>query len=108
MNVNELIEKTGWTLVCGDGTREIHGGCCGDLLSRVMGNGPAGSAWITVQAHRNVIAIASLREFACVIFADGVRPDDALIDLATQEGVTLVVSPLSVYETAKAMAAAGI
>ena len=77
MNVGQLIEKTGWTLVCGDVDKEIRGGWCGDLLSRVMGSGPFGSAWITVQAHRNVIAVASLREFACVIFAEGVKPSKA-------------------------------
>ena len=108
MNVGQLIEKMGWTLVCGDVDKEIRGGWCGDLLSRVMGSGPLGSAWVTVQAHRNVIAVASLREFACVIFAEGVKPDEALVNLAKQEHVTLIVSPLSIYETAKAMAALGI
>lgn len=108
MNVGQLIKATGWTLVCGDAEKKIQGGCCGDLLSRIMGKGPQGSAWITVQAHRNVIAVASLREFACVIFADGVQPDEELINLARQEHVTLVVSSLPVYETAKAMAAAGV
>ncbi len=103
MNLSELMEKTGWQCVAGGGelTREVSGAYCGDLLSWVMGNGKPGQAWITVQVHMNVVAVAVLREFSCVIIADNaVLPDDVK-ERAEDEGLPVLQSGLPVYETAK-------
>ena len=69
MNVQELIEKTGWTCIAAKEhlDRTVGGAYCGDLLSWVMGNGEPEQAWITVQVHMNVIAVAVLREFSCIV-----------------------------------------
>jgi hypothetical protein len=109
MNVQELINRTGWTAPAAEGLeKEIKGGCCGDLLSWVMGRGPAGSAWITVQVHRNVVAIASLREFACIILADDAKCPEDLAELARRERIPILESGLPIYQTAKKLAELGI
>ena len=47
--------------------REVTCGYVCDLLSWVMAHGDEGMAWVTVQTHLNVIAVAVLSEMACVI-----------------------------------------
>ena len=48
---------------CSD-EREITSGCACDLLSWVMAHGCGDMAWVTVQTHMNVIAVAALLDFA--------------------------------------------
>ena len=68
MKINELITALNLTLIGGaDGiNKEITGGYTSDLLSDVMGNINDGNIWITLQTHKNVMAIASLRDVSGV------------------------------------------
>jgi hypothetical protein len=101
MTVEELAKSTGLTTVTlPDNTREIHGAYVGDLLSWVMGRASSDNAWITIMSNVNVIAVATLADVSCVIFAEGVIPDKELIKVAEAKGVNLLTSPLSSYETA--------
>jgi hypothetical protein len=59
--------------------REITGGYTSDLLSDVMGYAENGKVWITLQTHKNVIAIASLKELAAVILIKGNDPDTDML-----------------------------
>ncbi len=110
MNVLELTEKTGWGCIAAKGhlDKEIKGAYCGDLLSWVMGNGEPDQAWITVQVHMNVIAVAVLREFSCIVIADGANVPEEVIERAEEEGIPLLESNLPVYDTAKKLVELGI
>ncbi len=110
MNVQELIEKTGWKCITGaEGLeREVNGAYCGDLLSWVMGNGEPDQAWITVQVHMNVIAVAVLREFSCVIIADNANVPEEVIAKAQEEGLPVLESGIPVYASAKKLVELGI
>ena len=61
MKVSELEHLCGAVCLTGEyQDREIACGYTCDLLSHVMGRGQADMAWITVQTHMNVIAVAAL------------------------------------------------
>ena len=77
--------------------REITGGCTCDLLSYVMARGEVGTAWVTVQTHLNVIAVASLHEFSCVIVAEGGAVEGETLNKAVEEGIPVLRSGLSEY-----------
>ena len=110
MKIAELIEKTGWKVLAGDpaAAPEATGVYCGDLLSWVMGNGEPGQIWITVQVHMNVVAVAMLREFSCLVIADGAEPSEEMLEKAAEEGLTVLASEMPVYETAVRITEAGI
>ena len=110
MKIVDLINETGWTCkACKDHLdTEVSGAYCGDLLSWVMGNGEAAQAWITVQVHMNVIAVAVLREFSCIIIADNAQLPDEVIAKAEEEGIPVLESGLPVFETAKKLVELGI
>lgn len=61
----------------------------GDLLSCVMANIQEGSLWLTTQINMNVIAIGHLHELAGIIFVEGMQPDEATIQKATECGLSL-------------------
>ena len=101
MMVKELITACGFTAAAlPDGDREIGGVYIGDLLSWVMGRAGADEAWITSMSNRNIVAVATLADTACILLAEGVVPDEGVAELAAQKGVNILQSPLSAYETA--------
>ena len=71
MTVEQLAENLRLqTLVAGDGSREVTGGYCGDLLSWVMGRAQAGDAWLTVMGNVNAVAVAVLADTSCIVLAE--------------------------------------
>ena len=101
MNVSELASALG--LEClheGDGTREVSGCYCGDLLSWVMGRAGADDAWVTIMSNVNVAAVAALADVACVILAENVEPDEALRDRFDRLDAPVFRCPMSTYEIA--------
>ena len=110
MQVNELIAKTGWKNLTAeaDDTKNIEGAFVGDLLSFVMGNGDTDNVWVTIQAHINVVAVAVLREFSCVVVCEDVTVDEEIVRRANEEDVVIVSCSLPIYECAKKLIELGI
>ena len=101
MTVRELAESCGFgTISLANGEHPISGAYVGDLLSWVMGRASADNVWITIMSNINVIAVASLSDVSCVIFAEGVTPDDDIVSVAKEKGINLLSSDLPTYETA--------
>lgn len=88
--------------------REVLCGYTCDLLSWVMAHGQEGMAWVTVQIHMNVIAVAALHDMACVIMPENIRMEKDSLDKAAEEGVCVLESPLSGYEICGRLHAAGV
>ena len=102
MKVKEIANINNWKLLNeNEGLeKEVVGAFVGDLLSFVMGNGEPNNAWITIQSHLNVIAVAMLREFSCIIFVDGANVSEEMISKANEENLILIQSDSSAYESA--------
>lgn len=100
MTINEIAKALNLNIFCGQEYLEnqITGGYVSDLLSDVMGNSEAGQAWITLQTHRNVAAIASLRELSAIILVKSCEPDADMSKQAEEEGIPVLGTPLSTYE----------
>ena len=110
MNANELIvliEAANLTPEL-PVDREITCGYCCDLLSWVMGHGEEGMAWVTVQTHMNVVAVAVLAEMACVILPEGIIMEGDSLQKAKDEGMMVLSSPLTAYEICGRMAEKGV
>jgi predicted transcriptional regulator len=110
MLVKDLVEKFDLSIAAGKNglDREIMDGYCGDLLSEIMGNAPAGCVWLTVQGHQNIVAVAVLREMAAIIITGGQQPDEDTIEKADQEGIPILLWPNSSFSLAGRIFSAGI
>ena len=99
MTVKEIIEKL--DLKCLNEANldsEVSGAYASDLLSDVMGNARSGQVWITMQTHKNVSAIASLKDIPAVILVrDGV-PDPDMLNHAREEEICILVSTDATYQ----------
>ena len=100
MKVRDLSQMAGLTpVVLADPELEVEGCYAGDLLSWEMGNASHGCAWVTIMTNRNIIAVASLIEMACIILAEGCEPAEELVQLAQEQGINLLCSAEPIYET---------
>ena len=70
--------------------KTITGGYVSDLLSDVMGNAREGQVWVTLQTHKNVMAIASLKDLSAVILVKGLQPDPDTADQSEEEAIPLL------------------
>lgn len=100
MTLSQILSDSRLTLVYGEEleTMLIEGYYIGDLLSFVMAKAKKGQLWLTVQAHPNVIAIASLLELSGVIVLEGVKIPEETIQLAKEHKVTLMQTESSAVE----------
>lgn len=99
MKVKEL-EKKYKVINLADGEREIRDVFCCDLLSIAMGKAPADSAWVTVMANVNTLAVASLTDVACVILAENAVLDEATAAKAAEQKISVFKSEEPIFRTA--------
>ena len=102
MKVKELVEKLNLKVLSGEKglDREIDGCYISDLLSDVMGNAMEGNIWITLQTHKNVMAVASLKEMSCIILVKNLMPNDETIEQSNDEDLPILQTSLPTYEIA--------
>ena len=102
-----LLEAKNLTPSCTMDRQITCGGVC-DLLSWMLAHGRKGMAWITVQTHLNVIAVAALKDMAAVILPESLVMDETVLKKAVEEGIIVLSTPLTAYEVCAKMVSAGI
>lgn len=110
MDIQGLIDLTNAKLLTpnADLAREVKCGYSCDLLSWVMAHGKNGMAWITVQTHMNVVAVATLMEMALVLVPENIQVAQDVLDRAENEGIAILSSEKTAYELCGLMYGAGI
>jgi len=108
MKIQDLIENTGWKVLSGDDSAEITSAYICDLLSWVMAHAREGAAWVTVQAHLNVVAIASLLNLACVIVPEDIEIPEATLAVAREKGICMISAPCTSYGAAMVLCRLGV
>jgi predicted transcriptional regulator len=110
MKLAKLVEELALTVKATQKglDREVKGGYASDLLSDVMANSHEGDIWVTIQGHPNIVAVATLRDLAGVILANGRQPDAETVQRAEEEEVPLLCTPLSTYEVVGRLYSMGV
>lgn len=92
----------------GDSAKPVERGSVGDLLSFVIGSDSDGTAWVTIQTHLNVAAVAVLKDIPIIIIASSREPAQDLIDRCQAENIALVTTPLSIFDACVALGKLGL
>ena len=101
MKLGEMAEKLNLRALFEPYTdQEVRTAYAGDLLSDVLGNAPDKSVLITIQAHKNTLAVASVKNSPAIIICNN-RPAPAdMIEAAKNENIALFVSDKNQFEIA--------
>ena len=108
MKIDDLKQLSSLEVISPGTNNDIEGVYIGDLLSFVMANGKEGCLWLTVQKHLNVIAVASLNDFAGIIFVQNSYPDDDTINKAKELEIPLLICKEDAYSLAKELMNLGL
>ena len=100
MTVRDVATRLGLGVLAESGglEREITGGYSSDLLSDEIAHSQAGDVWITLQTHRNIIAVATLKELAAIVLVSGRTPDADTLVKAREEKAVILSSRLPAFE----------
>ncbi len=103
MNVERLEEIGAERISAGAAGAEMSGAYTSDLLSDAMGNAEEGNVFITVQAHTNSVAVATVAGMpAILVCANRPIPND-MAAAAQREGVWIFRTPMHQYEASVAV-----
>ncbi|MBU1020043.1 MAG: hypothetical protein KJ847_02420 [Firmicutes bacterium] len=102
MKVRDILQSSDFHLISNESglDKETKGIFSSDLLSHVMGVAGEDNILITVLNNINVLGVASLLDFSCVIFPHNVKVNESIIDKANELEIALISTKLS---TAKAV-----
>ena len=100
VRLTELIRQLNLSVRSADGDldREVTGGYASDLLSDVLANGEPGNLWITLQIHQNIVAVASMKDFAGIVLVNSREPEIDTVEKAEAENVAIMVTELPAFE----------
>jgi len=100
MKVKELVNNKNFTLVTADGNleKEITSTYTCDMLSFVMAHAQENCAWITIQTHINIVAVASLLDMACIIIPENERLEEDTLKKANEESIPIITTAKTAYE----------
>jgi hypothetical protein len=93
MNLQEIITALNLEVLTNKNDFESITPSCGytsDLLSCVMAGAAHKSLWVTLQAHSNIVAVATLLELSGIIITENAKPDMETINKANEEGIVLL------------------
>ncbi|MFB3776333.1 MAG: serine kinase [Bryobacteraceae bacterium] len=110
MTLRDVVVSSGFEKLTGEVglDREVTGGYSSDLLSDVVANSMRGDLWVTLQTHPNVVAVATLKELAGIVFVNGRKPDADTLSRALEQGVPLLATSLPAFELVGRLYEAGI
>lgn len=101
MKVSELL-KLGYINLTsfGDLDRPVCGVYICDLLSWTMAHAQKDNAWVTVQVHSNIVAVALLTEVSCIIVPEGIAVNEDTISKANEEKIPILSTNKTAYQVA--------
>ena len=68
----------------------LSGAYTSDLLSDVMANARDGGALITIQAHKNTVAVATLVNISAIVICNSRPLPDDMLEAAKDEGIAVI------------------
>jgi hypothetical protein len=68
----------------------LTGAYTSDLLSDVMANARDGGALITIQAHKNTVAVATLVNVSAIIVCNARPLPEDMLEAARDEGIAVI------------------
>jgi hypothetical protein len=77
---------------------ELSGAYTSDLLSDVMANAKDGGALITIQAHKNTVAVATLVNISVIVVCNSRPIPDDMVAAAKDEGIAIILTKENQYK----------
>lgn len=105
MKISDIASMEPFTCLQGEYEDiEIEAGYTSDLLSDVMGNAAEHSVLITIQAHKNTVAVSSLAGVVAIIICNRRPVPEDMISAAAEEGIAVFQTSENQFKTSALIA----
>jgi len=110
MNIKTILEVSEGTLLTPGVNLEAEakGAFAADLMSDVLASIQPEAVLLTGLCNPQVVRTALIADIKAIIFVRGKNPADETVDLALQEEVPIISSPLGLYELSGRLMVAGL
>lgn len=101
MKATEFAENFNLELLFStDKDMDVEGVYIGDLLSIVMSKAKQNYAWITIQTHINIVAVADLLDLSCIIVVENMEVEEETLEKAKELDIPVFKTKASAYSVA--------
>ncbi len=109
MKISEIRDLLGAAVLCGDEMdRDILSACGSDMMSDVLAYVKNQAVLLTGLVNPQVIRTAVMMDMICIIFVRSKQPSAQMIEFAEENGLTVLTTPLRMYEACGKLYAAGL
>jgi len=77
--------------------RAVQGVYTSDLLSDAIAHAPENGVLVTIQAHKNTVAVATLRDLVAIVICNNRQLPNDMLEAARSEGIGVAVTDLDQY-----------
>lgn len=88
--------------------QEVLSACASDFMSDVLAYVKNQGMLLTGLVNPQVIRTADMMDMKCVCFVRGKNPDESLLALARDRGITIMSSPIRMYDACGLLYTAGL
>lgn len=101
LTIKQLVDDLGFELLTkhADVNRKPEFAYVSDLLSDVMGKAQENMIWVTSQTHKNIIAVASLKDLSAIVVVNERKVSQELVEQADKENVVIISSNRAAFDT---------
>lgn len=105
MKISDIRSLEGFTCLQGEYVDAlVQDGYTSDLLSDVMAHAEDGSVLITIQAHKNTVAVSSLAGVVAIIVCNNRPATDDMLEAAREEGIAVFQTADNQFQTSSLIA----
>ena len=110
MKIREIKELLDAVVICGEEylEKDVFSACGSDMMSDVLAFVKDQSILLTGLLNSQVIRTAEMMDMRCIVFVRNKRPCADVIELAKENGITILASPDRMYEACGRLYAAGL
>jgi predicted transcriptional regulator len=87
---------------------EIRGGCGADLMSDVLTSIQPQAVLLTGLVNPQVVRTAQMADVSAIVFVRGKCPHPETVELANQENIPIISTPLGMFEVCGRLYKAGL
>ncbi len=78
--------------------RQVSGAYVSDLLSDVMAFANSSELWITLQQHKNIVAIASLKKLSAIILVKNLEANEDTLEKSEELDIPILQTDKTTFE----------
>ncbi|MBQ7625241.1 MAG: hypothetical protein IJS65_08195 [Clostridia bacterium] len=100
MNIREVVPLLDAEVLCCEDELDvqIHNACGSDMMSDVLAFVKDQTALLTGLVNPQVVRTAMMMDMRCIVFVRGKTPTPEIVNLAKDNHIVVLASPLRMYE----------